>query len=116
MKMHKKLLAALLGVAFAVCGNLNVASAADYWIWEKDGYNYYIVTEQSSLINDKSVNARMKEVPPNGKVYAYNLYAWEMKGVLWSSTKRNDVGTKNGRPAEYDSLAAKVYNFMMANY
>ena len=93
------------------------AFAADYWIWAEQGYNYYIVTEQSSLIDEWSAKARMKEVSPSGKVHAYDLYMWEMKGVLYSLTGRQDLGTKKGRRVEsHDTMIGKTYDYMMNNY
>ena len=93
------------------------ALAADYWIWGESGYNYYIVTEKSSLLDEWSARARMKEVSADGKAYTYDLYMWEMKGELWSSTRRQDLGTRNGRPVQgHNTMIGKAYDYMMNNY
>ena len=115
-RITKFILSLVIGIAFS-CSFSNLATAADYWIWGNSGYNYYVVTEQSSLLDSWSAKARMKEVAPNGKVYAYDLYMWEMKGVLWSSNRRADLGTKNGRPTySHDGLVGRTYDYMMHNY
>ena len=111
-----KIIASLVMMMTFVCSSLNIASAADYWIWNKYGYNYYVVTEKSSLIDDWSAKANIKAVAPNGSVETYNLYMWEMKGELHYSKNRKDLRTKRGSTTmNHDTLAGKAYDYMM-NY
>lgn len=112
----KKLVLSLVMGAVILSSSLNIASAADYWIWGQGGYNYYIVTEESKLLNDYSARAKMKEVSPNGGVYTYNLYLWEMKGELWESSRKTDLYTRNGRRvAGHNTLGGRTYDYMLAH-
>lgn len=117
-KSIRAILSFVMGLTF-FCSSLSPAFAEDYWVCNKFGHDYYVVTEQSSLLDEKSAKARVKRVSQEGSVGAgpYDLYMWEMKGELYCSTEKKDLGTKHGRCIQsHDDPVGKIYDFMMANY
>ncbi len=115
--MFKKMFTSLIAVLTISFSALSIASAQDYWLDGKGGYNYYVVSEKSGWLDDKAAVARVKEVSPSGSVYPYDLYMWEMKGELWYSTRKADLWTRNGRIARnHSDLAGKAYDFIISHY